>query len=238
MMDEHLRQDVKPLNPGLRAAVLDGAVTRYVPIAGTHGFRDAWCMENTSPFARMMTDNHFAKILTSTGRPFRWSTDLNGLFVNWKFWDRRNSDWEAGADALFYFLDQVPYRDRNVIAHSHGGQVAIIAAAWGLQLRTLTTVSTPVRADVPAAAAARNIGMWQHIYDRRWDAIGLAGQAGDLALDGGRAFNNLDSVLNRPLASVSHSKVLRDERFVDLWTANGYLEAIRRAPVSPIVAAS
>jgi hypothetical protein len=233
-----LLQAPKPASPGLRSAVIDGDVVRYVPIAGTHGWRDEWCMNNASAFAVMLAQAGFSKIVTqNSGRPFRWSTDLNGPLISLKFWDRRNSDWEAGADALFYFLDAVSYRDRNLIAHSHGGQVALIAASWGLEIRSLTTVGTPVRNDVAAggAEALAKIGFWQHIHDSRFDFIALGGQFGDLKLDADRAFD-LPGVLNRGIAHVSHSKVLRDERFIPFWAEKGWLKAIRESRAEPAVA--
>lgn len=224
-----LLQEPKPLSPVVKAAVIDGDVTRYVPIAGTHGWGDTWCMGNTSPFALMMANNFFSKIVTqNSNRPFRWSTDLNGLLT---LGGRlRNSDWEAGADALFYFLDAVPYRDRNLIAHSHGGQVALIAASWGLHIRSLTTVGTPVREDVARGGhdAVARIGFWQHIYDSRFDFIAQGGQFGDLKIDLDRAFD-IPGVLNRGISSVSHSKVLRDARFIPYWPQKGWLKAIRES---------
>jgi len=214
-----LRQ--RPQLAQLRTAVLDDSV-RYVPIAGTHGWRDAWCTDDASPFARTLAGQRFAVIRAENGRPFRWSTDLNGL----RFWDR-NSDWEAGADALAYFLEHLDYSDRNLIAHSHGGQVALILASQGFRIRSLTTVGTPRRGDVNAARAKQHIGFWQHVYDRSRDWIALLGQIGDGELERERSFRHLPGVVNHALAGIDHSKVLRDAGCLHYWTANGWLESIR-----------
>jgi len=223
----------KGVSPGLRPLVSSGEIVRYVPIAGTHGWRDAWWSSDKSPFALMMANNGFSVIRTRDGRSFRWSTDLNGL----KFW-ARNSDWEAGADALFYFLENVAYRDRNLIAHSHGGQVALLAASQGLKIRTLTTVGTPIRADIPVDDARRNVGLWQHIYDKHRDWFALLGQMGDREIILRRSFR-LSGVLNFPLVGIRHTGVLRDETLLSLWAVNGWLTNIRNSPphTSPPVAA-
>lgn len=122
----------------------------------------------------------------------------------------------------------MPFADRNVIAHSHGGQVALFCAARGVPIRTLTTVGTPVRHDVPAAAARKRVLFWQHIYDKHCDWVQKLGQLADGKVSTERRFR-LSGVQNHGLAGISHSKVLRDERYLHYWRVNGWLANVRTA---------
>jgi hypothetical protein len=193
---------------------------KYLPIAGTNGWRDAWTRED-SDFGRLMRAEGF-ELLRAGERPFRWSTALDGLLGE----DRQ---WEAGADALYYFLRTVPLADRNLIAHSHGGQLPIILAAAGFLIRSLTTVGTPCRDDVPVAAAEHFIQFHQHIYDLRRDLWGWLGQVGDHELRHARTFPD-PRVKNIGVADISHAKVLRDPTYIALWKTQGWLENVRRVP--------
>ena len=178
-------------------------------------------MSDSSAFALMMAQEGFLKI-TMGGRPFRWSTLLDGLVGE-------NLTWEAGADALCYFLDRVPIYDRNLIAHSHGGNVALMALASGLQVNTLTTVGTPRRHDVDYLTASRRVSFWQHIYDRKIDWIAWLGMWGDRSVDLDRGFHDVPGCLNLPIDGISHSKVLRDASSLHYWHDNGWLSNIRAA---------
>jgi pimeloyl-ACP methyl ester carboxylesterase len=161
------------------------------------------------------------ELLTVDGRPFRWSTALDGLFGE----DR---DWEASADALGWFLRGVPYADRNLIGHSHGGTVALLLAGSGFPLRSLTTVGTPPRDDVPLAAAEHWITFHQHLYDLRRDLWGWLGQVGDHELRTERALPD-PHVTNIAVLDIRHSRALRDPKYIALWGTEGWLENIRRA---------
>src|SRR5687767_3651267 len=125
----------------------------YLPVAGTHAKDDPWVVDDCSPFNEMMCENGFLPIRRKDGSAWNWTTNLQGL---WFFTGTR--DWRRAAVDLADFLGAVPYRHRNVIAHSHGGQPVIIAAADGLELRSLTTIGTPVRKNLPAAEAVKRIG--------------------------------------------------------------------------------
>lgn len=204
--------------------LLEARAVRYVGVAGTWAYQDPWYSDNESPFAKMMRGAGFAAVRAVDGRPFRWSTELDGV----KFWER-HAQWEAGADALYYFCEYLPYEDRNIIAHSHGGQVALIAAASGLKLRTLTTVGTPVRNDVPAAKAAANIAFWQHIYDKDFDKMGWIGSWFDRKWSSDRTFKDIEAVHRLPLKDIDHSKVLREEAHITKWLTEGWAENIRHS---------
>lgn len=206
--------------PGSVVAV-GSLLTGYVPIAGTWSYADAWYSDRQSPFAKFLYGERFEPIRDEAGLPFRWSTDLDGVQV-WA----RHSQWQAGADALRYFLHGVPYEQRNVISHSHGGQVALIAAAAGCRLRSLTTVGTPVRADVPALEASKRIGLWQHIHDETFDLMGSLGAWFDRHVSTDRFFD-VPGVVNISVKDISHSKVLRDPAYVAYWEMKGWLDRIR-----------
>lgn len=202
---------------------------KYLPIAGTDGWNDAWCRDD-SDFGTMMIAEGFTS-LRAGDRPFRWSTALDGLLGE----DR---DWEAASYALYYFLLGVPYADRNLIAHSHGGQLPILLAASGFPIRSLTTVGTPARDDMPLEAAEAFIGFHQHIYDLKRDLWGWLGSVGDASLRLERRLND-PRVRNIGIADISHSKVLRDTTYIPFWQSKGWLENIRQStPVERALAAA
>lgn len=190
-------------------------MSRLIPIAGTWGWRDRWWQQDAALMARLG-----AQIVTVAGRPYRWSTDL----IGWKFWRKeRLSDWEAGADALAYFCDAVPYADRNIIAHSHGGQVALFAAASGLDIRRLLTVSTPVRDDVPIATARPRIAQWWHICSADDDRFQRWGMFGDGRISTTRVFADRGAAadINIRVPGLGHTRLLTDPACFDLWESMG-----------------
>lgn len=196
----------------------------YLPIAGTHSQQDGWVVDNHDPFTLMMHANKFVPLRRADGLAWNWSTQLQGLWflTGSKVWYRTAVD-------LAQFLQDVPYEARNLIAHSHGGQPAIIAAAFGLRLRTLTTVGTPRRRDVPAEQARPNIGYWQHIHDQGRDWIATLrrlGQIGDGTFSRERRFL-IPGVTNIGVKGIGHSAVLRDPEAIKMWETQGWLEAIR-----------
>lgn len=216
-----IRQRAAVPPPGRRMLA---PVTYYIPIAGTWGYDSAsWAYDDESPWASMMRTAGFTPIRATDGRPFRWTTQLDGL----KFWGKRY-DWEAGADALAYFLEPVPYEHRNLIAHSHGGQVALFLAASKVPIRTLTTIGTPRRYDVPAESAKPFIRFWQHIYDQQRDWTAWWGQVGDKHWSNDRRFL-IPGVVNHGLPDISHSKVLNDPTCFRFWWEDGWQDAIKTA---------
>jgi pimeloyl-ACP methyl ester carboxylesterase len=203
---------------------LDRLPTRYIGVAGTNAWREGWCNNLEDPFAQMMIAEYFEPIRATDGRPFRWTTDLQGLNP----FKKELRDWHAGADALYYFSERLPYEDRNYIGHSHGGQLCILLAASGFKIRSLTTVGTPPRDDIPAAVACANIGTWQHIFDSKKDWMGWLGQVGEGGLDKRRSYR-LPGVIDRPLGGIDHSTILRDATKFPLWKTEGWLATIKNA---------
>lgn len=201
-------------------------ITRYLPLAGTHSRTDGWVIDDGDPFTLMMRRNRFVPIRQADGSPWNWSTKLQGLF-----WTG-TKDWYRYAVLLAAFLETIPYADRNLIAHSHGGQLPLIAASSGTRIRTLTTVGTPRRKDIPAQHALPQIGFWQHIYDMDRDVIATMkhhlglGQVGDGAISFERRFL-LPGVVNIGVKDIGHSSVLRDAVHMRKWETDGWLDAIR-----------
>ena len=102
---------------------------------------------------------------------FAWSTELDGVIG-------KNDKWEKGASGLYRQTKDLP--DLNIIAHSHGGNVAIYAAAlYRLRISHLTTLATPVRYDVPYIKARPMIRHWTHVYGGWRDWMQLAGSLFD-----------------------------------------------------------
>ena len=92
--------------------------------------------------------------------PFRWTTKLDGILGE-------NSEWARGGMALTWFCHKHSGGQRvNLIAHSHGGQVAAYALSVGLRVNALITVATPVRRDMLQAweTGTKNLRRWSHIH--------------------------------------------------------------------------
>jgi pimeloyl-ACP methyl ester carboxylesterase len=156
--------------------------------------------------------------VVSTKRPFIWSTDLDM---------RQDShmDWRAGGVNLYAYLvpdlcedRRLPPEQTLVIAHSHGGQVALYAAAEGLKIDTLITVATPVRGDMAAVIvrARPNIRFWRHIHGGWKDHVQLLGGLLDGRFSLRRAFPEADE--NVEVSGATHSEFLNDQvKYLERW---------------------
>lgn len=212
----------------------------YITVPGTHGDNGEstglWWQAG-SPFARFM-HRHGVEPFNDE-RPFTWSTDLNGH----RFWRRwlgmRDShrDWIAAGYALCYYLwplheqDQyVQIENRNVIAHSHGGQVVFYACAYGgLRINRLITVGTPIRRDMRAVIerARPNIGQWLHVRGTT-DHVALWGSIGDGSLVKARTFDGREDWTD-VVPDIRHSRVLTEEEvFYATWVMRGWIEFLKR----------
>ncbi|MBI4251007.1 MAG: hypothetical protein HY618_00975 [Candidatus Tectomicrobia bacterium] len=146
-----------------------------VLVAGTWGGFNAgdWWRPG-SPFAREAGRNGVR--LLAPDDPFRWSTRLDGIIGD-------NGEWELSGEVLkWYCHAKAPGEPVNLIAHSHGGQVAAYAAARGLRVSTLITIATPVRRDmepVYSRASGSISGRWVHIHTGRRDRWQWLGGLGD-----------------------------------------------------------
>jgi hypothetical protein len=121
---------------------------------------------------------------------------------------------------------KIPPNQLHIICHSHAAQVVAFAAADGLQINTLVTVGSPVRADLFEVyhRARSRIGFWWHFYSDRTDRWQWLGEIGDGRVGIVRRHPCADQ--NVGLAQVGHSQILNDMRlFPQVWP--GPLDLIR-----------
>lgn len=188
-----------------------------------------------SPFVRFLEDRGL--VVWSKHRPFVWTGRLAGVF-----WQRhRRRDWEAAAANLGIYLDPnipdvgvtVPPALRQVIAHSHGGQIALLAAANGTAIRTLVTVGTPVRHDMASVIqqALPRIGQWIHLVDRGGDWTQWLGSLFDAHCGGSPATFNYPGVWNHQISDVGHSGLLKDATRFHHWEDRHVLQELLHAPL-------
>lgn len=191
---------------------------KYLPIQGTHAWREKgeWWQPD-SPFVSSMRD--CGHELLSPEQPFVWSTDLNGISLRSLFGVRAShNDWRAGGHALTYYLRAIPFDDRNLIAHSHGLQVVLYAAATrSVAIRSVIAIASPERADMDEVAqqGRPSIDRWVHVCDPRADWVAWLGQITDGRWFGSRRCEHADVVLELP--GVSHSGLLRDQKHFHHW---------------------
>lgn len=203
-------------------------MTKYVTVLGTHGWPDDYTRQWwhwSSPFCKFLRARGLMQ--AHPDKPFVWSGDLQGVPLL-----GAGRDWEAGAKSLGYYNAPLPFDARNVIAHSHGGAVAILSAKEA-PIRSLITIGTPVRKAVQAAAAealkAGHIGRWTHVYDQKGDRTQWLGQLFDGRWFGARAFQ-LAGMTDDAVPGIGHSGVLNDAGKFDLWVKRGWLDALVQGP--------
>jgi hypothetical protein len=197
---------------------------KVVLVGGTGRRHHRWIEDPCSPFRVMLK---FAGIEPATvgGRLFEWNGKLSGVpFIN-------RGLWEDESFRLVGFMVQAECYD--VIAHSHGGQLAIWAAkrlSGFRRVHSLTTVGTPVRHDVPAVEAAKNIDVWQHLHDRKGDRIATLRKLGQL-FDGQislKRYYEIPGVRNIAVDKIAHSKILNEPDVMVYWPLSGWLDPILR----------
>lgn len=193
-------------------------MTGVVLVHGTWGA--AWSAEG-SPFRQMLDAQGFRVILP----PFEWSGDVSGIpsFTG----SAKHSDWKAAGFALALYLERIPYEDRNIIAHSHGGQcVAYCAAKYSIiaPIRRLITVSTPVRSDMePVWTDAKpRIGYWLHISSKNGDWMAKLGQLFDGSFGWKRQQPQADQ--NALIPNIGHTGILGDPTHIPLWQSQHLLQ--------------
>ncbi|MDP3909921.1 MAG: hypothetical protein Q8Q14_05985 [Gemmatimonadales bacterium] len=197
---------------------------KAILIGGTHSFgREDWHDEN-SPFARDVLAPAGIEVVAPDGRPYLWSGALDGVIGS-------NTKWEsAGYHLLAYAVPplapehRIPSAELIVIAHSHAGQAAAYAFAYGLK-GTLVTIGTPVRKDMQPVwgDAHRNISRHLHLYSKR-DWWQLFGAIGDGVLGILRTFPEPTRNDEMPKG---HGDVLRDVALFPLWQERGWVAFIR-----------
>lgn len=201
---------------------------------GTHAIKGGlrskgdWFHEG-SDFCKLAADNLLACDY------FPWTTALAGAEF-WKPWFGIKpdlQDWEIAALNLKeWFLPRMvepQYWPRpskvHLITHSHGAQPAIIAAALGLKINVLVTVSAPIREDVLeeyGERARKNIRYHLEYFSIN-DRIQLAGGFGDGHFGYMRKFGDFKVNGTAPYTAnefvmmpeaCGHSQLLHDPRYM------------------------
>lgn len=203
-------------------------------VEGTWG--GAWAHAHSA--FRLYLDNCGVEVYPRTEW---WSLDVGGLPSLTAA--RKHSDWRIGGEFLGDALARVAYEDRNVLAHSYGGNVGLYAAAGtrdpderdgcfgfdGVPIRRLITVATPPRGDMDAVAdrAKARIGYWLHVTDTRGDWMQRLGQV----FDGRFSFTprklQLKADQNIGIPKINHSKLFTDADKFPLWEDLGILQFLR-----------
>lgn len=187
-------------------------MTKIVPIHGTFSAKrfnpGAWYREG-SPLHGVLKAAGYEYVNPTD--PFEWSSDLDGAWIR-----RDHGDWEAGGKALRWYLHDIPFEDRNLLTHSHGLQVSLYAAAAGTQIRSLISITGPVRGDMEdvTKAAINNIGPWLHVYTDKSDLIQLLGSLFDGKFGIHRKAPFAD--VNLKIPKVGHSGLLSDPQKIPL----------------------
>jgi pimeloyl-ACP methyl ester carboxylesterase len=200
---------------------------QYITVPGTWGYdgddNKEWWYPG-SLFSQYLGKLGFDQRLVCE-EPYVWSSNVDG--ADWmRYFGKRPShrDWTSAAKAFKYYIHDIPYEDRNIIAHSHGGQV-VAYAALDTPIRNLITVGTPVRSDMENVykAARPSIGYWAHVYSAKSDFYQVFGELFDGRLGIFRKMPQADVNINIP--SVGHSKILKDPTQFNHWDSlAGYLE--------------
>lgn len=142
-------------------------------------------------------------------------------------------DWKAGGVELAAALAMMPITMRNVLAHSHGLQVATCAAT-SLQIYRLTSLSGPIRKDMMQsyAIAAHNAAFVTQISDTKLDRIQWGGQwfgftgISDRFLPLQRPFPEGSNVTEIRIPDIGHSRLLDDPQAFELWAENGLIRRV------------
>jgi pimeloyl-ACP methyl ester carboxylesterase len=202
----------------------------YLPVAGTWGYdgdpdpSEWW--HPYSPWANFMAGRNIFHL--DPDEPFVWDGAIDGLNWPWSTSRQKNLGWMAAATQLKRWLKTVPVCDRNIVAHSHGGQVALYCA-MSLPINRLVTVSTPVRAEMDAVARAAvcNIaGGWWHLHGDWKDRWQIFGGLMDGACRIERRFL-IPGVVNMGFPGIGHTDLLCNPDRFPLWEREGIVAFLR-----------
>jgi hypothetical protein len=197
-------------------------------VPGTWSWHDTW-MRPTAPLG-MYLQLHGVDVYEPTGRPFKWSTQVNGMqfwrrLFGWGERDGDHRDWQTGGHNLYAYHvppmapeRALPVQERNILAHSHGINVVLYACDYGMNINSLITVGSPIRHDmVDVASRARTrIRRWLHVHSDASDRMQQLGEFGDGAIDLERQHVCAD--INHQLPKAGHSAVLYDPQWFDkVW---------------------
>jgi hypothetical protein len=114
-------------------------------------------------------------ILSRPGLPFAWDTTLHGIGLR-----RKWVGWKAWGDAALIYAIAMGAPRVQIVAHSHGGQVAAYAARRrlaGVRVTGLVTLGMPARADMATVyhAARAGVAWWEAVTGGThwpWERLG------------------------------------------------------------------
>lgn len=204
--------------------------TFVIPIHGTWSLNQIhpWWKPNSDFEIFAKANNIFYKSVND--EPFIWSGRVDG--INWKsvatfgLSNDRHDDWRTAGFALRYYLQRVKLEDRNLILHSHAWPVYLYS---NMPVKNIITVGSPMRADLKALAEIAKkqklYNLHMHIYDQKIDRIAFLGQIGDGKWFGSRNCETAD--INHKLPKISHSKILTDLEYIQLWESQGWFDFLR-----------
>lgn len=132
-------------------------------------------------------------------------------------------DWYYGAENVIDALSCVPLEARNVIAHSHGGQLAILASQ-DVPIRRLLTIGTPNHCGIEYDGSM--IERWRHCIDKKFDKWGVFGSFAGWALHWNRRMpaTKAENVL---MPGVRHGGLLEDPALCERWEHDGLIDFFR-----------
>lgn len=195
----------------------------YCPVQGTcsvkfteEDVREWWHpLSYFSAYLRSQGFQHYG--LHHPDGVFEWSSDLD-LFGS------GGNDWNAGAKALKYWASRIPLQLRNFIAHSHGGNVVILASQE-IPLNNVILIGTPVRKEIEKLLPTAQIqGNRVHVHDARFDHIQFAGGLFDGRLGYKRSY---ETFAPKPIRGIGHSNILRKQDYHPLLVTQGILTALK-----------
>lgn len=204
---------------------------RVLPVAGTWSYDgdvspDEWYhpCSHLFEFFRFQQIDH-----ASPDEPFVWDGEVDGG-LRWPTARTKHLIWRAAADNLAYRLRRMPLYDRNLVAHSHGGAVAVYAANR-VQINRLVTVAMPVRKDMLDAYRGVSVLVgWRHVAH-----LGFWGdrmQAFGAMLDGAWGVERrvlLPTVQNIQIPGIGHSGLLNDPSKFPHWIESGLIPFLKGA---------
>lgn len=184
---------------------------KTILVSGTWGLSSDDWWKVASPF--WQTAKHHGLDLAAPDDPFMWTTALEGVKGD-------NREWSVAAAALRWFCKAKGIERPNIIAHSHGGQLPLLATFQGLDIGNLVTVATPVRGDVLSQVIVQKIQRWVHIHTGVGDTMQLLGELGDGEISARRKMPEAENIYE---SDQTHSGLLD----ADLWTARGWWELLK-----------
>jgi hypothetical protein len=217
----------------------------WIPVQGTNGWPDhperEWWFAGTaqqpaSPFVRFLASERWA--VWNPADPFVWSTDVNGLGpLSRLLPGTRTNDWRAGGKALRWYLAEVPFEARILLAHSHGLQVVLeaLADSPSITIPALISVGSPIRVDMAALArlARPHIQYWLHLHARLdlWQRLGQLFD-GEVNLRGRwpTDYPQPDRLVELAGGGATvHGELLRNPERFQQWRQCGWLDAVEAA---------